>query len=60
MWEHWEQPRVSWCRIRECSSITGRGGDKTGGVGQMKFYPYQKKRGGGSHPEGGGAQQVVG
>ena len=24
----------------------------------MKFYPYEKKRGGGSHPEGGGDTHI--
>ena len=36
--------------VREWSLITGRGGgvQNRRGVGQVKFYPYKKKRGGGA------------
>ena len=48
--------------LRDWSLITGRGGYKTEG-GHVKFYPYERRGGGGgksfSHAEG-GAQQVLG
>ena len=47
---------ISFCSKRLVINY-GEGGLQNGREGQVKSYPYKKKRGGGSHAEGGGGHK---